>query len=108
MVEPKCFKTCKDEPQELGHANGPFHTNDLSNMSRHKKAYCARHPKEGRCNAESITVANIYMRTVTNIARRNCQRMTCWKPEMHTTHKKHQNVGLFPSVNPKYNAMPSE
>ena len=34
-------------------------------MSQSKKAYCAKHPKEGRCNAESITVANTYMRTVT-------------------------------------------
>ena len=34
-------------------------------MSQRKKAYCAKHPKEGRCNAESITVANTYMRTVT-------------------------------------------
>ena len=34
-------------------------------MSRRKKAYCAGHPKEGPCNAESITVANTYMRTVT-------------------------------------------
>ena len=35
-------------------------------VSRRKKAYCAKHPKEGRCNAESITVANTYMRTVTD------------------------------------------
>ena len=34
-------------------------------VSQRKKAYCAKHPKEGRCNAESITVANTYMRTVT-------------------------------------------
>ena len=34
-------------------------------LSQRKKAYCAKHPKEGRCNAESITVANTYIRTVT-------------------------------------------
>ena len=34
-------------------------------VSQRKKAYYAKHPKEGRCNAESITVANTYMRTAT-------------------------------------------
>ena len=35
-------------------------------LSRSKKAYCAVTPtKEGRCNAESITVAYTYIRTVT-------------------------------------------
>ena len=37
-------------------------------LLQRKKAYCAKHPKEGRCNAESITVANTYMRTVTALA----------------------------------------
>ena len=44
-------------------------------LLQRKKAYCAKHPKEGSCNGESITVANTYMRTVTQTAARHpCPR----------------------------------
>ena len=54
-----CSKT------ERSHQRASTTTPTCLVLSQRKKAYCAKHPKEGRCNAESITVANTYIRTVT-------------------------------------------